>query len=263
MSRPQAAMDRDRGAQQTATGLVGDPLKLPFARILQEAQQIRVSEAYRRMVTAGACALTGGRAEALYLDTIKGLSAHDLDVIVRAFHQLVVDMERRPFLDLLGPVRMEVMHRLDRQQNGAFYTPFCLNRLMADLLTAGDPRAMFTPGEILAANEPACGTSGMVLAVAEHLTNHGVTPLHMRWTVHDLSQTSCYASYINLTLWGVPATVVCGDTLRMTVNWAWQNVHWHQAKPWPTAEERRAHVAEVMRQERFLRVFQELFVGAA
>lgn len=263
MSRLQAAMDRDRGAQQAATGLVGDPLKLPFARILQEAQQIRVSEAYRRMVTAGACALTGGRAEALYLDTIKGLTAHDLDVIVRAFRQLAVDMEHRPFLDLLGPVHMEVMHQLDRQQSGAFYTPFCLNRLMADLMTAQDPRTMFVPGEILTANEPACGTSGMVLAYAEHLTNHGVSPLHLRWTVQDLSQTSCYASYINLTLWGVPATVVCGDTLRMTVNWAWQNVHWHQAKPWPTAEERRAHVAEVMRQERFLRVFQELFVGAA
>lgn len=263
MSRLKAAMDRDRGAQQAATGLVGDPLRLPFAQVLQEVQQIRVSEAYRRMVTAGACALTAGRAEGLYLDTIKGLSPHDLDVIVRAFQQLVVDMEHRPFLDLLGPLYMEIGHKLDKQDRGEFFTPFCLNRVMVDLLTAGDPRAMFTPGQILTANEPACGTCGMVLAFAEHLTNHGVSPLHMRWTVQDLSQTSCYASYINLTLWGVPATVVCGDTLRMTVHWAWQNVHWRQARPWPTAEERRAHVAEVMRQERFLRTFRELFVGAA
>lgn len=248
--------------ERPSPGVIVDPLKLPFAKVLQEVQQIRVSEAFRILVTAGACALTAGQQEALYLSTIKPLNQYDLDVIVRAFRQLVVDMECRPFLDLLGPVHMEVMHRLDRQQNGAFYTPFCLNRVMVGLPTAQDPRTMFTPGEILTGNEPACGTCGMVLAFAEHLTNHGVSPLHMRWTVQDLSQTSCYASYINLTLWGVPATVICGDTLRMTAHWAWQNVHWHQARPWPTAEERRAHVAEVMRQERFLRAFREL-VGAA
>lgn len=244
--------------EHSTPGVIVDALKLPFAKTLQQVQQIRVSEAFRIMVTAGACALAGGQQESLYLSTIKSLNRQDLDVIVHAFRQLVTDMEQRPFLDLLGPVHMEVMHRLDRQQNGAFYTPFALNRLLVGLTTSQDPRTMFTPGEILTANEPACGTCGMVLAFAEHLTNHGVSPLHMRWTVQDLSQTSCYASYINLTLWGVPATVICGDTLRMTVNWAWQNVHWHQARPWPTPEE----LAQRERQDRMVEAMRQ-FLGAA
>ncbi|UQN09401.1 hypothetical protein [Deinococcus sp. QL22] len=55
-----------RAADQAARRWVGDPLKLPFARIPQEVGRIRLSDAYRCLVIAGACALTAGRHEALY-----------------------------------------------------------------------------------------------------------------------------------------------------------------------------------------------------
>jgi len=93
---------------------------LPFARILHEARQIRVSDAYRRMVIAGACALMAGQQERLYLNNIKGLSAHDLNVIVRAFQQLVLDIEDRPYTGSLGPPEAAPKPRAKLETAGGF-----------------------------------------------------------------------------------------------------------------------------------------------
>ena len=70
---------RQQGAKDAERGVISDPLSLPYARILLEVREIRVSEAYRRMVTAGA-ALFAGQTE-LFTDALKGLSDHDLKVI--------------------------------------------------------------------------------------------------------------------------------------------------------------------------------------
>lgn len=224
---------RQQGAKEAERGVISDPLSLPYARILLEAREIRVSEAYRRMVTAGA-ALFAGQAE-LFTDALKGLSDHDLKVIDRAFDQLIEDMEARPYLDILGPVYMEIGHKLDRNMGGEFFTPHALCRLMARM---GMQDMTFQPGVIPTANEPASGTGAIVLAWAEEMASRGINPLCVRWTLQDISATSCYGAYLNTTLWGIPATVVCGDTLRMTQRWAWPNIHWFDAYPYiPTAED--------------------------
>ena len=35
-------------------------------------------------------------------------------------------------------------------------------------------------------------------------------------------------SYINTSLWGIPARMVWGDTLRNTTTQSWKNIHWHR-----------------------------------
>jgi hypothetical protein len=257
------SFQRSAAADQAARGWVGDPLKLPFARILQEVRRIRLSDAYRRMVIAGACALTAGRNESLYLDAIRGLDAHDLDVIVRAFQQLVLDMEDRPYTDLLGPLYMEIENRLEKQASGAFFTPAALSRLMAQLQFGPDPAALFTPGQILTANEPTCGTGGMVLSAVQVLVEAGINPLHLRWTVQDLSASSCYGAFLNLTLWGIPTTVVCGNTLKVECLWAWQNAFWHAALPWPTEEQQQVKREQDAQFEQVVLAMRGFLAGVA
>lgn len=241
---------------------IGDPLRLPFARLLLETTQIRAGEAYRRLVTAGAAFLTAGQQEALRVDALKGLSAHDRDLIGRAWDQLVTDMEARPYVDLLGPVYMALSHKADRDHGGEFYTPRALSVILARLSLGAHPERAFTPGEILSFNEPTAGTAGMVLATAEVLAQAGISPMHTRWVVQDISDRACYAAYINTSLWGVPALIVCGDTLRLEVRWQWPNVHLAAARPWPTDEERRARVRDALRSETMISAMRR-FLGAA
>jgi hypothetical protein len=89
-------------------------------------------------------------------------------------------------------------------------------------------------------HEPACGTGSLILAMAEVLAQQGISNLHTRWTVQDLSATSCHAVYVNTTLWGIPAQVTCGNTLTLECRWSWKNVWFDQAcalPEGPTAEE--------------------------
>jgi hypothetical protein len=61
-----------------------------------------------------------------------------------------------------------------------------------------------------------------------------ISPLHTRWTVRDLLAGSCSGTFLNLTLWGIPATVMCVNTLKAECLWAWQNAFWHAVRSWPT-----------------------------
>lgn len=100
-------------------GPITDPLKLPYAKKLSEVRTLRLNEAFRILVTCAACALTVGQQESLYLETIKGLDRHDLEIICHAFALLQQDMQERPYRDLLGPVYMEIGHQLDRKYGAA------------------------------------------------------------------------------------------------------------------------------------------------
>lgn len=234
---------------------IGDPLRLPFAQILQEVQQVRPAEAYRRFVAAGAALLTlvtPAPQEQLRLDALRGLCDHDRVCLARAWDQLITDMEARPYMDLLGPVYMELSHKLDRDKGGEFYTPHALSVVLARLQLGADPAAVFTPGNVLSLNEPTAGTGGMVLAFSQELRNAGISPLHTQWVVQDISDRSCHAAFINTTLWGIPAHVVCGNTLTLDYHWQWSNLHWPAARPWPTEEQRREQAEAQARLERMV-----------
>jgi len=65
----------------------------------------------------------------------------------------------------------------------------------------------------------------MVLALAEEFARSNAVEL-LRVTAQDISRVACDMAYVNLCLWGVPAHIIWGDTLRNTVNTSWKNVHW-------------------------------------
>ena len=257
MSRMARNFQRQQARAEAESGWVADPMRLPFMRILEGVQHVRFLDAFRILVTCGACALTAGRQEELYLQTIAGLKRGDLETIVRAWGQLQLDMEDRPYRDLLGPAYMAVAHKLDRDARGEFFTPHSLSRFMAHMLFGGDPREVFTPGKILMCSEPAAGSGGMILAATQVLVGGGVSPLHTSWEARDISDLSCYAAFINTTLWGIPARVICGNTLSNEVRWQWDNVFWLQARPFPE----QPSAATENRMARMVELFQKLLAG--
>ncbi len=208
--------------------MIADPLKLPCAKMLLDLHSMGPLDAFRAMVTAGSAALSLGQAGTLEQDTLAPLKDDERKALGEAFGQLVIDMEAHPYRDLLGPVYMELGHRLDKKWGGEFFTPHELSVLLAQMNFS---REMFKPGEILMANEPACGTGGMILAAAQVLAEKNINPLCMRWVAQDISALSCYGAFVNLSLWGIPARVVCGDTLAVETRWQWQTFAWNKAYP--------------------------------
>ena len=63
--------------------------------------------------------------------------------------------------------------------------------------------------------EPSCGAGGMIIALASVLQRRGINYQRcMRVVAQDLDWRSVYMCYLQLSLLGIRATVVQGDTLK-------------------------------------------------
>lgn len=203
---------------------LGQP-RFDFKKFLEPIARRKSSplEVFRDFATMAACCLALQTREKEYLEIAQKYEREELDEIAKALGALIVEMEEIPFTDVLGPYYCEINAKSGRDQRGEFYTPHEVNRLMAKVVV--DVDAVVEKGLPITINEPACGSGGIVLALAEEFAKAKAVDL-MRVTAQDISRVGCDMAYINLTLWGIPSHIIWGDTLRMTTNASWKNIHW-------------------------------------
>ena len=169
-----------------------------------------------------ACSLAMGSREDEYFEVIKPYSKDELLEFARALGLLVEEMESRPFTDVLGPYYLEVASHSSKQARGEFYTPPEISKVMAMMVL--NPDEVKFNNRPITVSEPACGAGGMVLALAELFAPGSVDLL--RVTCQDINPVATDMCYVNTTLWGIPATMLWGDAIRMSVNKGWKNIHW-------------------------------------
>jgi len=102
---------------------------------------------------------------------------------------------------------------------GQFFTPWTISLLMAQMIMG---TLETKPNRIITISEPACGAGGMVMAACAVLAGQGINyASHACIYAQDIDATCARMTYIQLSLSGAAAIVSCGDTLRLTCNWAW------------------------------------------
>ncbi len=185
----------------------------------------RVFDAFTRL---SACALAAQTREAEYLEEAKRWERADLDLFGQALGALVLEMEKKPFEDLIGSHYMEfALSAKGQQWNGEFHTPKPICDLMARM-TISDMSSLPAGGPITVC-EPACGAGAMILSLAEVCEPE--VRRRLRVTAMDVSRTACDMTFINTTLWGIPTRIIHGNTLSMECWAAWSNIHY--IAPWP------------------------------
>jgi hypothetical protein len=180
----------------------------------------RIFDAFCRFA---ACALACETREAEYLEEAKRWSKPELELFSNAFAVLVVEMETRPFEDLLGPFYMEfALSKSGASRGGEFHTPQAICQLMAQMTAAPDS---FPADGPITVCEPCCGSGAMILALAQSVTPE--IRRRLRVTAIDINATACHMTFINTTLWGVPCRVIHGNALWLDREcWgAWTNIH--------------------------------------
>ena len=113
--------------------------------------------------------------------------------------------------DILGQLFMEL--ELGSQHTGQFFTPPEVSEMMARMMVGsdGDP---LRGKPLVTLCEPACGAGGMVLAFVKIMIEAKLNPMQCLWVqAQDIDRTAALMCYIQLSLWGVPAVVVVGNTL--------------------------------------------------
>lgn len=171
-----------------------------------------------------ACALALCSREDEYHAIATHYSSDEMHEFSTAFASLVNEMEEKPFTDILGDYYLEFASHSSKQARGEFFTPPNVSKMIARMLF--DKEAVKAKGLPITVKEPACGSGGMVLAVAELFAPDSVDLL--RVTCQDINPLATDMCFINTTLWGIPAQIILGDTIRKTETEHWKNPHWHR-----------------------------------
>lgn len=145
--------------------------------------------------------------EKSYLNTIKKYTHDEQIAFTKMFALLVEAMERTPG-DILGDIYMEA--NMGNNATGQVFTPFSLSTACAKLALGSD----FDSKEKITLNEPCCGGGGMIIATALELKDKGINyQKRLEVIAQDLDWRCVYMCYVQLSLLGIKALVVQGDTL--------------------------------------------------
>jgi len=197
-----------------------DNLKRDFCNCVERAaRHRRQSEVFADMVRAMSLAIEGttliqadARAdiEREYAEIRERYAADEFAEFPKALALTVAALEAARE-DFLGHA-LEALGA-SNTHNGQFLTPVCVSRMMAACLYPTLDN--YAPGQIVKLNDPACGTSVLLIEGAERLISQGVRQGDLLVIAGDIDLRACDASYVQLSLLGYPAIVQHADALAM------------------------------------------------
>ena len=115
--------------------------------------------------------------------------------------------------DFLGQIFMEL--GFGNAKKGQFFTPYSVCKLMAEI-NFSDFEYKLSQKDFITLSEPCCGSGGIIIALAETMKNKGYNYQHQLFVeAIDIDEICFKMTYIQLSLLGIPAKVIRGDTLTM------------------------------------------------
>ena len=117
--------------------------------------------------------------------------------------------------DFLGEVFMQL--NLGNAVNGQYFTPYRVSKMMSKMTCVHVKK--YAGSDIMTLCEPCCGSGGMIIAFAETLLEQDINYQQCLYVEATDIDEMCYKmTYIQLSLLGIPAKVIWGDSLSMRYN---------------------------------------------
>lgn len=150
--------------------------------------------------------------EQRYQDIAADLQPDVLDSYAKMFALLTLTIHEHMDdpCDVLGGIYHEL--KLNNEWNGQFFTPDCICRMMAQItLPTNEFEEKDGPITI---NEPACGSGTMIIGTVWALQRQHFDYRNKSFFVaQDIDIRCVWMAYIQLSLYGIPAMIIHGNTL--------------------------------------------------
>lgn len=205
-----------------------------FEALCHRHQRHRVFEDWVTMASSAlivkACPAEAERSEAEYMALVPRYNKDELEKFGELLGLVGIALHDEP-RDFLGSVFMQAEISNDRL--GQFFTPYELSYLLAKMTIQNvDPTK-----DLITVQEPACGSGGMIIAFTQAAKDIGIDPHFHTYTVAvDVSEVAARMAYIQLSMLGIPAHVVWGNTISMQVTREWPTMaYWtiaHKVARW-------------------------------
>lgn len=158
--------------------------------------------------------------EEAYLSIVKRYNAQEMTIFANMLGQLQMEIvQANKYQDILGHIYEEL--ELYNESNGQFFTPELVCTMMAKM-TAGNLKEQLSKKEYLTLGEPCSGSGRMIFAFAEEMRRQKLKP-NKQLLVHamDVDIVCAMMTYLQLSLYDIPAIVTHGNTITMKVNSEW------------------------------------------
>lgn len=145
-----------------------------------------------------------------YVNTMKKYELEERVAFSDMFWLLTESMETE-ISDTLGEIYMTL--EMGSNVTGQFFTPFHLSELIAKMAIPESIQS--NPDEVTTLNEPACGSGGMIIAMAKGMQDRGINyQKRLRVVAQDIDWRCVHMCYVQLSLLGIRGLVVQGSTLQ-------------------------------------------------
>ncbi len=153
------------------------------------------------------------RREELYMKTVEKYKSEEAVKFSKMLNLVSMGLTDKTG-DFLGELYMQL--EISNKDVGQFFSPYSISRLMARFLEVE------TSGELIRLHEPSCGSGGTIIAYAEDLKKQEINYQEkLRVICNDLDYDVVKMAYIQMSLLGIDAIVMQGDTLTQEYNETW------------------------------------------
>ncbi len=150
--------------------------------------------------------------EQRYKNTICNYTKEQAESFSKLLALLISALEEK-HQDFLGQIFSNL--NLGNSNKGQFFTPYHVSKMMAEINFTDSKNEIDNKG-FITLSEPCCGSGGMVIAYCETMKEKGYNYQHQLYVeAVDVDDICFKMAYIQLSLYGIPAKVVRGDSLTL------------------------------------------------
>jgi len=199
-----------------------DKSQRKIKKIIKEMSgKYRQYQIFRDFIVLSACTISNSvdkqqwqAREKMYMDTIKKYTKEEADKFAKMLALMTLAYESK-FGDFIGELYMTM--EFGNDDAGQFFTPYHVSQLMAEL------NGYNVNGQgTITLNDPACGSGGLIVAYAEAIHRQELNyQTMMRVTCNDIDFDVVKMCYVQLSLLGIDAVVMQGDTMTQKMNEVW------------------------------------------
>lgn len=192
-----------------------DYLKEFISKLQNLDHSKRIFSVFEDFLTLSTCSLAqticrSDEIEQKYLKTINKYTKGQTEEFSKLLALLVMGLEEK-YQDFLGQVYMQL--NLGNSVKGQFFTPYHLSQFMSEINFINIEEKLEAQ-DFITLSDPCCGSSGMIIAFAETMKNKGYNYQRQLFVeVIDIDEICFMMSYVQLSLLGIPARVMLGDSL--------------------------------------------------
>lgn len=175
-----------------------------------------ISTVFNDFLTLSYCSLAqtvyqSDNLEQRYLNIIKTYTKEQAEEFSKLLAFLVLGLEQES-QDFLGQVYMSL--NLGSQANGQYFTPYSVSKFMAEINFT--EIETIQNNQLITLSEPCCGSGALIIAFAQTLREHNINyQQNLFVEAIDISEMCFKMTYIQLSLLGISAKVVQGDSLSL------------------------------------------------